>query len=213
MLPLMDKPAILYYMNTRSNKNLAILMTFAILLTIACNLVTLFPTPAATTEPKLLHFENEQVAFDYPDGWTIYTAGDPAFVTYPIQLSGELVAGVADPHTIYGGQFIARFFALFRQPLPPGANVEQVMQEAYSQVYLTEGVLSANGPVTLAGLPASQKTYRVYSGEPAFDMRDIWAERGNEIFRLSIWTNYGNPEFFAAFQSIADKFIESLEIK
>jgi hypothetical protein len=191
---------------------MTILMSFAILLAIACNSITLFPTSSATTEPKLLHFENEQVAFDYPDGWKIYTAGDPAFVTYPIQLGGELVAGMADPR-LYGGQFMARFIALFRQPLPPGADVEQVMQEAYSQVILAESVLSADGPVTIAGLPAYQKTYRTYAGEPAFDMRDIWAERGGEIFRLSIWTNYGNPEFFAAFQSIADKFIESLEIK
>ena len=200
-------------MNTRFNINLAILMTFAILLAIACNSITLFPTPAATTEPKLLHFENEQVAFDYPDGWKIYTAGDPAFVTYPIQLGGELVAGAADPHTLYGGRVMARFLALFRQPLPPGANVEQVMQEAYIQVILSKGLVSADGPVTLAGLPAYQKTYRIYSGEPAFELRDIWAERGGEIFRLSIWTNYGNPEFFAAFQSIADMFIKSLKIK
>jgi hypothetical protein len=63
-LHLMDKPAILYNMNARSNNHLAILITFAILLAIACNSITLFPTPAATTEPKLLHFENEQVAFD-----------------------------------------------------------------------------------------------------------------------------------------------------
>lgn len=133
-------------------------MTFAILLAIACNSVILFPTPAATTEPKLLHFENEQVAFDYPDEWKIYKAGDPAFVTYPTELSGELVAGMADPNTIYGSQIMARFLALFRQPLPPGADVEQVMQEAYNQVILAEGVLSADGPVTIAGLPAYQKT-------------------------------------------------------
>ena len=148
MLPLLDEPAILYKMNTQSKNILAILTIFAILLAIACNSVTLFPTSAETTEPKLLHFENEQVAFDYPDGWKIYEAGDPAFVTYPIQFGAELVACVADPHTIYGSQVMVRFFALFRQPLPSGANVEQIMQEAYGQVILLGYKMISSSPIS-----------------------------------------------------------------
>ncbi len=168
------------------------------------------PLPTATTEPRFLHLDNGQVAFDYPEGMQLYAAGDPAFVTYPIQLGGELVADVADPHFIYSGKVVARFIALFRQPLPSGSNVEQVMQKAYGEQLIQKGVLNADGPVTLAGLPAVQKTYRVYSGEPAYDMRDIWFGVNGQIYRLSIWTQFTNTEDFRAFQSTADALIESL---
>jgi hypothetical protein len=209
-------------MKTQSRRYRTIWMALAILPAMACMPVTLFhrptptpspaPMPTATTGPALLHFDNGQVAFDYPAGMTLYEAGDPAFVTYPIQLGGELIAGVADPRYSYSGKVMARFVALFRHALPSGSTVEQAMGETYDQPRIQKGVLDADGPVTIAGLSGLQKTYRVYSGEPAYDMRDIWFEQGGQVYRLSIWTQYTNPEDFAAFQSLADAIIASLKI-
>jgi hypothetical protein len=210
-------------MNTRSNHNPAILMAFIILLAIACISVILFlkptpsPLPTATMEPKLLHFENDFVAFDYPAGMVVFNAADPAFIPYPSnnRLGGQLVAGLADPEEIGNNGALYRTLGIFRHPIPPGSNLEKVMEQAYNPVDRTTGYVDATGPVRLAGLSAYQQTYSYFdSGSQApYEMRDIWAEKDNMIFRVSIWTPPHNPENFAAFQSLADKIINSLVIK
>jgi len=202
-------------MNTRSNHNLAILMAFTILLAIACNSVTLFPKP--TMEPKLLHFENDMVAFDYPAGLVVFNAADPAFIPYPssLRLGGQLVAGLADPDEIGNDGTLYRTLGIFRQPISPDSNLESVMETAYSPIQRTKGYLDATGPVKLAGLPAYQQTYSYfdYGTQSPYEMRDIWTEKDNMIFRVSAWTPPHNPESFAAFQSLADDILNSLVIK
>ena len=175
------------------------------------------PSPSPYPDSMLLHFENDVVAFDYLKGMKLYTTGDPAFVCYPdIQLGGELVVGLGDPKFINFDTYF-RSIRIFRLPMPPGSNLEATFLEAYRQAEkklpLQNGVLDANGPVTVAGLAALQKTYRVYSGEPAYELRDIWVQKDDVLFVVSIWTEYTNPDDFAAFQAIADMFINSLQIK
>jgi hypothetical protein len=65
----------------------------------------------------------------------------------------------------------------------------------------------------LAGLPAIQKTYRVFSGEPAYELRDIWAEKSGKAYRVSIWTVFHNQDDLAAFESLADQVLSCLIIK
>jgi hypothetical protein len=190
-------------------------MAFTILLAIACNSGILFPKPTPSTmEPKLLHFENDIVAFDYPAGMKVFNAADPTFTPYPKnQLGGQLVAGLADPAEFGNYGYMYRTVGFFRHSIPSGSNLEQVMEAAYRPVDRREGAVAANGPFTLAGLPAYQQTYRIYGGETYYELRDIWAEKDGVIFRVSIWTAYHNPNLFAAFQSLADKILDSLVIK
>ncbi len=118
-------------MNTRSNHNLVILMVFTILLSIACNTATLFPKSTslplttATLEPKLIHFENDIVAFDYPAGMKVFNAADPAFIPYPfnVSLGGQMVAGLADPAEIGTNGYMYRTLGIFRQAILPGSNL------------------------------------------------------------------------------------------
>jgi hypothetical protein len=209
-------------MNTRSNHYLAILMAFTILLATACNTIPLFPKPTpsplpyATKEPKLLHFENEIVAFDYPAGMKIYSAMDSTFQCYPdFEFGGEMVVGLGDPNfTDFGNDY--RSIRIFHQQIPAGSNLEAIMLDAYrvaeEHFQQENGILNANGPITVYGLSAVQRTYRVYSGEPAYEMRDIWIQRDNEIYIIAIWTEYTNPDDFAAFQAGAELFVNSLRI-
>jgi hypothetical protein len=78
-----------------------------------------------------------------------------------------------------------------------------------------EWVVDASGPVTLAGMPAFQQTYRYLASveTPPYEMRDIWVEKDGMIFRVSIWNINRYPEVFAPFQSLADKILASLVIK
>jgi len=199
-------------MNTRSIKYLAILITLAI----ACNSVTLFPKPTpsplptATTAPKTLHFENNLVSFDYPEGMRIFTAGDPAFNTYPfdIRLGGDLAIGLAHPYWIKFDSLYSSI-GIFRYPIPPGSNLEATMQAAYEKVPLQNEIVEKSSPVTIDGLSGYEKIYRVASGPLWYTLRDIWLEKDNGVLRLSL-----SEEAYAInFQSPADMFINSLDIK
>ena len=201
-------------MNNRSNHTLAILMTLAILLTLACKSVTLTPTPTpvppTTTVPEILHFENDLVAFDYLAGTKIFTTGDPAFETYPyeIKLGGELAIGLADPMWIKSNTLYSSI-GIFRHLFPPGSTLDEIMQTAYAEVPLQNEVVEGSGPVTLDGLDAYQKTYRVASGPLWYTLRDIWIEKEGGILRVSIW----EEAYAVAFQPLADMFLSSLDIK
>ena len=198
-------------MKNRSIPFLVILIIF----TLACNtFIGPTPTPAP---PAILHFENDFVAFDYPEGLKVFNAADPAFIPYPskVRLGGQLVAGLADPAEIGDNGHMYRTLGIFRHIIPPGSNLEKVMEEAYIPLVRKPGYLDATGPVELAGLSAYQQTYSYFdSGTQApYEMHDIWTEKDNMIFRVSIWTPPHNPENFAAFTSLADNIINSLVIK
>lgn len=201
-------------MKTRPNHNLTIFMAFTILPAIACNSGTFFPTPT----PSLLHFENEFVAFDYLEGMKLYEGGDAGFQCYPdFQLGGELVVGLGDLK-IPSSDYYFRSIRIFRQPMPSDSNLETIMEKAYQKVdphnlRVKGGVMDATGPVTVAGLSAFQWTYRIYIGEPAYELRDIWIPKDGELLIVSIWTKYTNPDGFAAFQADADLLLNSLLIK
>ena len=167
-------------MKNRSVTTLAILT----ILTLACNtLIGPTPTPAP---PAILHFENDFVAFDYPEGMKVFNAADPAFIQYPfdVRLGGQLVAGLADPAEIGNNGDMYRTLGIFRHTIPSGSNLEKVMEEAYKPMVRTTGYVDATGPVRLAGLPAYQQTYSYfdYGTQSPYEMRDIWAEKNNMIW-------------------------------
>jgi hypothetical protein len=210
-------------MKTRPETALPILIAFTVLLAIACSSTTLFPRPTssarltATRVSRLLHFEDDRLVFDYPAGMKVFKAGDAAFHVYPdIQLGGELLAGLGDPKFSGYGRYY-RSISLYRRQLPPGSDLDALMLETYrlaAEHYPpNNGLLNFSGPLTVTGLPAVQKAYRVYSGEPAYELRDIWIQREDELFILAIWTEYTNPEDFAAFQAGAESLLASLVIK
>jgi len=165
----------------------------------------------------MLHYENDLVAFDYPEGMKVYSAGDTTFAFYPdIQINGELVVSLGDPKFFTYDTYF-RFIRILRQSIPSNSNLESIFQETYqlveSRFSQVTGVLDVPAHVTVDGLDTLQKSYRIYSGEPAYELRDIWIQKDNEILIISIWTKYTNPDDLAAFQSSADIFISSLHIK
>ena len=201
------------------NRPILSFLVILVILTLACKtLIGPTPTPAP---PAILHFENDFVAFDYPEGMKVFNAADPAFTPYPENImGGQLVAALADPQEIDKRGYFRRTVSIFRHSNPSASNLEQFMETAYVPVHSIkvahiEWVVDASGPVTLGGLPAFQQTYRYLSSSetPPYEMRDIWVEKDGMIFRVSIWNINTYPEVFAAFQSMADKIINSLVIK
>jgi hypothetical protein len=181
------------------------------------------PTPVPTASPTpypatlLKHFENSFVSFDYPQELVIFQSGDTPSACFPdFQLGSELVVGLGAPKFLDRGQYY-RSIRVFRLAMPPGSNLESIFMEAYRPIekkYLPEpGVLNLSVRITIDGLTALQKTYRITSGEPSYELRDIWIQKDNQIFILSIWSVYTNPDDFSLFQSGADAFLNSLVIR
>jgi hypothetical protein len=195
------------------------IMILAILLPLisACNTTNnLFPTSTPdilrSSTPEILRFENEWIAFDYPAGSKIFEAGDPGFTTYPvdIQLGGDLAAGLAYSGWIsHETGLLFSSIGVFRHRLPQGSSLEQVMQLAYEPVYLGNAEDDQSGPVTVAGLAATQRTYRIASGPLWYTFQDIWIEKDGSILRLSLWEETYQDDF----RAVADLFLGSLEIK
>ncbi len=196
------------------------LLWLVIPLALACNALdipsTPTPAPTAITSVKFLHFENEIVAFDYPEWMKLHPAGVPEVGWYPnIQLGGQPVVGLGDPN-FFGHETYFRSIRIARRLLPTGSDPKGVAEETYARpqkLGLHQGVLDATGAVTIAGRPAYQKTYRVYSGEPAYELRDIWVQNQDQLLIISVWTEFTNREDLAAFQATADRLLTSLEIK
>ena len=202
-----------------------VLITFAL----ACQGITLTATPTPTGNVKptmpstsssgsgLQHFENQWVAFDYPKNLKAYTADDKSFRWYPeLDLGGELLAGLGDPE-VYAYEMYFRSIRIMRRAKPAGYDLQKMMSETYDGVAqrnpIYDGALRASGPVTVSRMPAYQKTYRVFSGEPAYDLRDIWVEHYGVVDIIAIATAWHNPDNFAQFELMADGILKSLVIK
>ncbi len=193
---------------------------------VACQSLALQTTTAAPTfapTPTLngaeLHFDDGSISFDYPAGYQLHDAGDTAFKWYPdIDLGGDLVAGLGDGRFLGHGHYW-RSFRILRLARVEGAGLNSIIDAAYAQPNaehpwtLVKGVIEANGPVTVAGREAIQKSYRIYSGEPAYDIRDVWIPVGDGIYLLSFMTQWSTREEVNAFVALTDRVLASMEIK
>ncbi len=181
------------------------------------------PTPAPTASPTsypaalLIHYEDNQLAFDYPQGMTLLPTGQSASACFPgIPFGGERLVGLGEPRFL-DGDIYYRSIQITRLPMPPGSNLEAVLLAVYEQAedkhpQEPSSVLST-GPVPVAGTTGLQWAYRVTAGEPTYELRDIWVELEGQITIISIWTEYTNPDDFWAFQSGAQALVDSLIFK
>lgn len=177
------------------------------------------PTPTPTPYPAALlsHYEDSRVAFDYPTGMTIFQPGDALSTSYPdFNLGGDLLIGVGDPVQLHFEKY-HRSIRIHRLALKDATLFELQYLDAYVPIEKKyspgPGLLTLPGKISIGGWDALQKTYRIYSGEPAYELRDIWLPKGKEVFIISIYTIYTSPEDFSLFQSGADAFINSLILK
>ena len=180
---------------------------------------TMTPTPAPTPYPSSLlsHYEDEVVAFDYPIEMKIYAGDDSGFTVYPdYHLAGELMVGMGDPQFLTFDKY-HRSISIFEMEVPQGSSIELLWMDAYPNIKKKyqpqESSFERPKIVNVNGYDAMQKTYRIYSGEPAYELRDLWMQKENRGFLISIWTIYTNPQDYERFQSGADALLDSIVFK
>ncbi len=181
------------------------------------------PTPAPTASPTpypaalLAHYEDNLLSFDYPQEMMVLPSGETPSDCFPeITFGGERLVGLGEPRFLVNGSYY-RSIQVTRLPMPAGSNLEAVVLGVYEQAqvkYSQEtSSLASTGPVPVAGQTGFQWAYRVTAGEPTYELRDVWLELNDQLYIISIWTEYTNPDDFAAFQAGADSLLQSLRIK
>jgi hypothetical protein len=176
-------------------------------------------TASATAVPAILHFENQWVAFDYPNSFKAHAAGDATFKWFPdIDLGGELVVGLGEP-TRFSHDVYWRSIRIMRLALPPGADIARTMADAYEQravehpYVLVDSPSRANGPIIVDEREALQKSYRIFVGEPAYDLRDVWIPHKDALYLVAILVKWSNLDALAEFNAVADGIFRTLIIK
>ena len=181
------------------------------------------PTPEPTASPTpypavlLTHYEDNLLSFEYPRGMIVLLSGETSPACFPdIPFGGERLVGLGEPRFLVNGIYY-RSIQITRRPMPPGSNLEAVLLDVYEQAQARfpqePATLASTGPVTVAGQTGFQWAYRVTAGEPIYELRDVWLELNGQLYIISIWSEYTNPDDFWAFQSGAQALLDSLIIK
>jgi len=180
---------------------------------------TLAPTASPTPYPAslLIHYEDNQLVFDYPQGLILLPSGQSGFDCLPqISFGGERLVGLGERRFLVNGIY-NRSIQITRLAMPATSNLEAVLLDVYEQAGARQpqesSSLLSTGPVPVAGLTGLQWAYRVTAGETTYELRDIWFELEGQIYIISIWTEYTNPDDFWAFQSGAQALLNSLIIQ
>ena len=205
-----------------------VLLMLLVLSALACDTVTVTltvppgparPTAAPTVHFSLrqLHFENEVVAFNYPEGVRLHQPGDATWLVHPdIDLGGELLVGLGDPRLAHFERYYRSISITRRLGFIQPTDLAQVMTDVYALLVIEPagppigGVPGADGPITVNGRNAIQKVYRIPS---MYERRDIWIPVDGELLIVTVayeWTTYQDV---MDFNVVADGILRSLIIK
>jgi len=200
---------------------LLMVLTFSAL---ACGMVVVPPGPATPTAAptvafslRQLHFENEVVAFDYPEGLQVHQPGDATWLLHPdVDLGGELLVGLGDPRLSHFESYYRSIAIARRRASVQHTDPARLMTDVYAQLVILPagppigGVPGADGPITVNGRAAIQKVYRISS---VYERRDIWIPVDEKLLVVTVayeWTTYQDV---IDFNVVADGILRSLIIK
>jgi hypothetical protein len=136
--------------------------------------------------------EQEAFAFDYDTGWQPFFDGElPGMVD--VRLDVETLGAVVET-----GQsvetplrpFYSNAVVIMRKAIPEGSSLEEVYRETYAAQTLAYPDAAKDGIGQLSGLPALERTYPFFSGEPRYDIRELWVERDGWAYILSQRAQY-----------------------
>jgi hypothetical protein len=194
----------------------AISFAISTLFLFACSANLLSPWERSGEGP-LLHFEDQWLALDYPRTWNLHLPGDASFKWHPpIDLGGDLIVALGDPQYRSGDTYF-RFIRITRRLKCACDSLQPFIDDSYQSLDLRYPLaLSPFKPpetITVSGIDSPQRAYRIYWGEPAYDLRDIWVRQGENLFLISISTGWTDLDDLSAFESLADTILRSLVLK
>jgi hypothetical protein len=136
--------------------------------------------------------EQEAFAFDYEAGWQPYFEEElPNMVD--VRLDVETLGAVIETGQSKQTPLRPFYFnavVVMRKAIPSGSSLEEVYQETYAKQVLAYPEAAKDGVSQLGGLPALERVYPYYSGEPRYDIRELWVERDGWAYILSQRAQY-----------------------
>ena len=202
-------------MKSRFSRSLTQFAALLIFLTAACSSIP-FLAGTTPTPTVILHYQDETFAFDYPSNWKIYPAGDPAFNLFKdvdhFQPTGERVVALADPLRSARIDYQDSAIAIYRYKSVPEADLDQFMKEVYGKIRPTYGYEKDLEPLWIDGIPTIQKKYSIFVGEPRYSLQDLWFQKDDALFRLTVLLDYHTLEDEAEFDSQVKIVLDSLQV-
>ena len=163
--------------------------------------------PFGNNIQTMKHFENDKLSFDYPRDWgtlsEIWPEHEPG---HDEALNADEVAGVALPRS-------SMSVRVYSRKLPPGSSLKSVYEETYENTWISQYVKShtiSEGTITVDGVTAYERVYKRPHGEPWYQIRDVWLEKGGRIYILSCWAT---PDSFDEAQHEFNLIINSFHVK
>jgi hypothetical protein len=144
------------------------------------------------------HYDDGQIAFDYPGGWqTLEEIWGFA--------SG---VGVVDPNSRTPFERYSVSFTVETWELPEGMTASDLMAQHLEQTVIETFI--TDGWVTVDGVDAVEVIYQAYSGEPLWQVRELWLEQGGIVYVL---TCKSFPDDYAGREAEFDAIIASFDVK
>ncbi len=127
--------------------------------------------------------------------------------------SRSLVSGMRTPAN---GVYL-RSIRITHRGLAAGEDIQQSMRDMYQmfedKYFIREPLLAPAPFIIVDGVRAYQKSYRIFWGEPAYDLRDVWVPEHDALYIVSILIKWSNSEALAEFNATAEGVLRSLVIK
>lgn len=186
-----------------------LLLTIAVVILTACATPTVAPPPTAPPTPTPLPggaartFEHERFTFEYPSHWTNREDRYPGF----IQPNPEF--GTEEPVSV-SGDGLGFFIGL--RSLPEGSDLQTLVEETYARLLEGDAIeeMISEGEGTVDGLPALERVYKRFWGEPLVEQRDLWVERDGQVYVVSC---RASPNGFEAAMPLCDQVLAGLYLK
>lgn len=196
---------------------------------LACSTFTGFPeedtlptAPPAAAQPTTARLDPGSAApcqeaeagglrIPCPDGWGLLEDPKRADPLPGLNLGGEFLTALVDLKM--GGSYsFQRAVLFYRYPKPPGRSLEAFRSEVYASAEHFYPENQREAPVRIDGREAVEVCYRVFWGEPAYELCDTWLPEGNWFYRISARTRWSSPEKHVLAIAEMDALIKSIRL-
>jgi hypothetical protein len=164
--------------------NLVFLLACLLVSSLACQFIGQIFASQAKPGPLV----NPLFTIEVPEGWQAFSSLDIPSNLPPLDLHAEVLGVIVDTsavlHTSQQDYFTYTVFFL-RKPIPGDSSLEEVYQQTYENIVLAYPNEIKENQTGLSGEPALERVYPYFSGEPRYDIRDLWLEKDGFAYILS----------------------------
>lgn len=178
---------------------------------IQSNMATPKATISATAVGEDNFFDHDDFRLNYPADWKpIHEIfGLPASTKYNSEFEATEIFAVGSPGK--GGKKMGAYCKiLLKKDINPERSLASMMDIAYQGLSEYPDAEISQKKIQISGIEGVEKIYRRPSGEPWYQVRDVWLMRGSQVYIFSCWTY---PENYDVDEPVFSSILNSLQFK